>query len=199
MSTADEINKLKDLLDQGIISQEDFETQKEKLLKKGQSKLNFEFNRKTKTYLIVGVSIILGVFIFTQTSIGGVSYKGRVRAIDFQGSEYVYSDPSVGCIIDHFGLKIRGDGSDSFTISSDDGERLHTGYFEKGEFEIGFYNDKFGGTPVESGEVACYYTFNVRLPRKDAYIFKNSTGQELTFTKDKVDENGFTITLDLTD
>ena len=99
MSTADEINKLKDLLDQGIISQEDFETQKEKLLKKGQSKLNFEFNRKTKTYLIVGVSIILGVFIFTQTSIGGVSYKGRVRAIDFQGSEYVYSDQALDVLL----------------------------------------------------------------------------------------------------
>ena len=198
MSTADEINKLKDLLDQGIITLEDFETQKEKLLKKGQYKFNFEFNRKTKTYLIVGVSIILGVFIFTQTSIGGVSYKGRVRAIDFQGSKYVYSDPSVGCIIDHFGLKVRGDGRDSFTISSDDG-RLHTGYFEKGKFVKGFYIDKFGGLPVESGEVACYYTFNVRLPRKDAYIFKNSTGQELIFTRDKVEENGFTVTLDLTD
>ena len=63
----------------------------------------------------------------------------------------------------------------------------------------GFYIDKFGGLPVESGEVACYYTFNVRLPRKDAYIFKNSTGQELIFTRDKVEENGFTVTLDLTD
>ena len=69
MSTADEINKLKDLLHQGIISEEDFETEKNKLLKKGKSK--FKFNRKTITISFIVIAVLLGVFIFTQTSTGG--------------------------------------------------------------------------------------------------------------------------------
>ena len=46
MSTADELSKLKKLLDEGLLSEDEFNKEKEKLLNKNQFNFNFSSGRQ---------------------------------------------------------------------------------------------------------------------------------------------------------
>tara|TARA_B100001121_G_scaffold293749_1_gene296630 strand:+ start:29 stop:628 length:600 start_codon:yes stop_codon:yes gene_type:complete len=199
MGTAEELSKLKKLLDEGLLSEDEFNKEKEKLLNKNQ--FNFNLDRKKMIVIFAGLLVVAGGFLFSQSTIAGETYEGRIRAIDFKGSDNVIKDPVVGCKIDHYALRITGNKEQSLSISSDDGERLITHSFDKGNFVEGYYEDPFGGDPVEFGKVACYYNFKVRLPRLDAYVVEIRTGgRPVTFTKELLEEKGgFVLTLDFTD
>ena len=107
---------------------------------------------------------------------------------------------SNSCAVEHRLLVTNPPGAHSWSIYTDDNERLLTGYFEKGEIVFGPYRDEFSGeVDIESLEWSCYYRFDVSLPENDAYIFQ-LLGGELIFTQQKLTEmGGFTITLDTTD
>ena len=67
MSNADELKKLGELLESGVLSKEEFEIEKEKLLKKTSPRL--KLGRKQIKYLFLVVLVTLGIFIITNTSL----------------------------------------------------------------------------------------------------------------------------------
>ncbi len=70
MSKADEITKLKDLLDQNVITQEEFDKEKERILNKGDEPIQVE-NRSFN--LVVGLILLLGGIMFAFSMGGNIA------------------------------------------------------------------------------------------------------------------------------
>ncbi len=138
----------------------------------------------------------------TTSTIPLKSYKVRIRVIEEVLEDYpdIVLLGGAFCAVENRLLITNPPGAHSWSIYTDDNERLLTGYFEKGKIILGPYKDEFSGeVDVERLERACYYRFDVSLPENDAYIFQ-LRGGELIFTEQKLTEmGGFAITLDLTD
>ena len=82
MSNADELKKLKELLDSGVLSKEEFEIEKSKIISTKESSSIYENNlgkskklKKTIVYASIAlVVIMIGVFYFVNTNNNFFSY-----------------------------------------------------------------------------------------------------------------------------
>ena len=79
MSNADELKKLGELLESGVLSKEEFEIEKEKLLKKTSQR--FKLGPKQIKYLFLVVLVTLGIFIITNTSLTS-SFESETTSAD---------------------------------------------------------------------------------------------------------------------
>ena len=97
MSNADELKKLKELLDSGVLSKEEFEIEKSKIISTKESSSIYENNlgkskklKKTIVYASIAlVVIMIGVFYFVNTNNNSIDDANRINNSLIEGCELV--------------------------------------------------------------------------------------------------------------
>ena len=97
MSNADELKKLKELLDSGVLSKEEFEIEKSKIISTKESSSKYENNlgkskklKKTIVYASIAlVVIMIGVFYFVNTNNNSIDDANRINNSLIEGCELV--------------------------------------------------------------------------------------------------------------